>query len=451
MLKKVYILRTGCLVGTVHFIKPNIAGKLMEQKRIKVLTLGDMPLSTSGVGNQTKNVIEALLRSDKFDVFSLGGAMKHPQYQLIQTEEWKERWKILPVDQHGSKEIVRSVIWREKPDIIWFMTDPRFWGWLWEMDNEIRRNIPMVYYHVWDNYPYPKYNKKFYESNDVVVSISKLTNDIVKNVAPDVELKHIPHAVNTEVFCKLDDEIVKKLRQENKGPDGKNLADRFVVLFNSRNARRKHTGTLIFWFKEFLDKVGHDKSVLLMHTEPTDPNGPNLQQIVEDLELDKGQVLFSREKIDEKQVATLYNLADITVNISDAEGFGLSCMESLACETPAIVQKTGGLQEQITDGENVFGIGIEPCSRQVVGSQLVPYVMEDRMSKEDFLSAMFKMYEATNEERQEMGALGRKHIMKNYNFEDFNKSWVSLMLEVHENCGSWKERKNYKNWRNEQL
>jgi len=423
----------------------------MEQKRIKVLTLGDMPLSTSGVGNQTKYVIEALLKSDKFDVFSLGGAVKHPQYKTILTEEWGERWKILPVDQFGTKEMVRSVVWKEKPDIIWLMTDPRFWGWLWEMDTEIRQNIPIVYYHVWDNYPYPKFNKKFYESNDVIVSISKLTNDIVKNVAPEVELHHIPHAVNLEVFKKLDDEIIDKLREENKGPDGRSLADRFVVLFNSRNARRKHSGTLVFWFKEFLDKIGHENAVLLMHTEPTDPNGPDLMQIVADLDLDKGQVLFSRDKIDEQRIATLYNLADVTVNISDAEGFGLSCLESLACETPAVVHKTGGLQEQITDGVNEFGVGIEPSSRQVVGSQLVPYVMEDRLSKEDFLAAMMKMYEAGKEGRAKLGKLGREHVIKNYNFEDFNKSWVELLEAVHENHGSWKSRKNRQNWRSESL
>jgi glycosyltransferase involved in cell wall biosynthesis len=423
----------------------------MEEKRIKVLTLGDMPLSTSGVGNQTKYMIEALLKSGKFEVFSLGGAMKHPQYQLIKTEEWGDLWKILPVDQFGTKEMVRSVVWREKPDIVWFMTDPRFWGWLWEMDTEIRQNVPMVYYHVWDNYPYPKFNKKFYESNDVIVSISKLTNDIVKNVAPDVELHHIPHAVDSDVFQKLNDEIIDKLREENKGPDGRNLSDRFVVLFNSRNARRKHSGTLVFWFKEFLEKIGDDKAVLLMHTEPTDPNGPDLMQIVEDLDLDKGQVLFSRDKMDQQKIATLYNLADVTVNISDAEGFGLSCLESLACETPVIVQKTGGLQEQVTDGVNEFGVGIEPSSKQVVGSQLVPYVMEDRLSKDDFLNAMTKLYKAGKEERAKLGKLGRKHVMKNYNFNDFNRSWVELMESIHQRHGSWKNRKNRQNWRSESL
>ena len=423
----------------------------MEEKRIKVLTLGDMPLATSGVGNQTKYMIEALLESGKFEVFSLGGAVKHPQYQLIKTDKWGDLWKILPVDQFGTKEMVRSVVWREKPDIVWFMTDPRFWGWLWEMDTEIRKNIPMVYYHVWDNYPYPKFNKKFYESNDVIATISKLTDDIVKTVAPDVEAHYIPHAVNTDVFKKLDDEIVDNLRAENKGPDGRNLSDRFVVLFNSRNARRKHSGTLIFWFKEFLEKIGDDKAVLLMHTEPLDPNGPNLMQIVEDLELDKGQVLFSRDKIDEQKIATLYNLADVTVNISDAEGFGLSCLESLSCETPVVAVRTGGLQDQITDGKNEFGVVIEPASKQIVGSQLVPYVLEDRVSKEDFLSALQKVYDAGKEGRAKMGALGRKHVEKNFNFEKFNKSWVELLENVHKNYSSWENRKNYTSWRHTEL
>jgi len=423
----------------------------MEEKKIKVLTLGDMPLSTSGVGNQSKYVIEALLESGKFEVFSLGGAMQHPQYKLIKTDKWGDLWKILPVDQFGTKEMVRSIIWKEKPDILWFMTDPRFWGWLWEMDCEIRQNIPMVYYHVWDNYPYPKFNKKFYESNDVVATISKLTDDIVKTVAPDVETHYIPHAVDTNVFKKLDIEIIEKLRKENKGPDGRSLSDRFVILFNSRNARRKHSGTLIFWFKEFLERIGNDKAVLLMHTEPSDPNGPNLSQIVEDLNLNKGQVLFSSDKVSEDNMATLYNLADVTVNISDAEGFGLSCLESLACETPVVGIRTGGLQDQLTDGEEVFGRMIEPSSQQVVGSQLVPYVMEDRINKQDFLNALYDMYFAGQEGRGEIGEKGRKHVMENFNFTDFNNKWIKLLEDVYEKYGSWDTRKNYKNWRSEEL
>ena len=121
----------------------------------------------------------------------------------IKFENWGDDWVIYPVDNYGDPSVIRSFLRTEKPDIIWFMTDPRFWGWLWEMENEIRPHVPMVYYHVWDNYPYPTFNKKFYDSTDVVATISKVTDDIVRHLSPDITVKRIPHTVDTEIFKKL--------------------------------------------------------------------------------------------------------------------------------------------------------------------------------------------------------------------------------------------------------
>ena len=59
---------------------------------------------------------------------------------------------------------------------------------------------------------------------------------------------------------------------------------------------------------------------------------------------------------------------------------------------------TGGLQEQVTDGKNWFGVGIEPASRAIIGSQDVPYIYEDRLNKDDFVNALLKIYNMTNEE-----------------------------------------------------
>ena len=180
-------------------------------KKIKVFTLSDMPLSPSGVGTQTRYICEALLKTGKFEIRSFGGAIKHPKYDPIKTEQYGDDWIMYPVNGYGNKEMVRSFIRQEKPDILWFMTDPRFWDWLWEMENEIRPLMPMVYYHVWDNYPYPTYNKTFYESNDFIATISKVTDDIVKNVAPDVKSQYIPHAVNSKMFRpETNQELVKE-------------------------------------------------------------------------------------------------------------------------------------------------------------------------------------------------------------------------------------------------
>ena len=139
-------------------------------------------------------------------------------------------------------------------------------------------------------------------------------------------------------------------------------------------------------------------------------------------------------------------MADCTINIADAEGFGLATFESLACETPIIVTLTGGLQEQVTDGEDWFGIGLEPASKVVIGSQDIPYIYEDRVSKDDFLNAMRKIYNMSQEERKELGAKGRKHVETNYGFDSLTKGWVEIIDGVVDRCGSWDTRKGYESW-----
>tara|TARA_R110002074_G_scaffold340664_2_gene511155 strand:+ start:1523 stop:2698 length:1176 start_codon:yes stop_codon:yes gene_type:complete len=386
-------------------------------------------------------MIEALLKTGKFQFVCFGGAITHVDYKPQKTEEWGDDWIIWPIDGYGSPDLIRSMIRQQKPDILWFMTDPRFWTWLWEMDHEVRPFMPMVYYHVWDNYPYPYFNKKYYDSNDVIATISKVTDDIVKTVSPTIESHYIPHAVDSEIFKNLGTDIIENFKKSNMSDP-----DKFVFFWNNRNARRKLSGSVVYWFKEFLDRVGKDKAMLLMHTDTKDPHGQDLDAIVKSLGLDDGSVMFSRDKIEPEKLALLYNMADCTINVSDAEGFGLATLESLSCETPIIVNMTGGLQEQVTDGEQWFGIGIEPASKSVIGSQDVPWIHEDRVSKEDFVNALEEMYRKSPEERTALGKKGREHVMKNYNFATFNDTWVNLMLNVHEKHGSWDSRKEHKTW-----
>ena len=419
-------------------------------KKIKIFTMSDHPLSPSGVGTQTRYIIESMLKTGKYSFVSFGGAIKHSDYTPLKPEPYGDDWTIFPVDGYGNPDMVRSLLRNEKPDIVWFMTDPRFWGWLWEMEDEIRKHAPMVYYHVWDNLPYPTFNKVWYESNDVIASISKVTHDIVNNVSPEVENHYIPHSVNTDIFKPLDEEEIKKFKLESFSASGKlaeEYPDRFLVFWNNRNARRKQSGTLIFWLKEFLDIVGKENAMLLMHTEVKDPNGQDLEAIVRHLDLTEGQVMFSEDKMPPENLSMLYNAADVTVNISDAEGFGLATLESLACGTPIVVNMTGGLQEQVTDGENWFGIGLEPSSKAIIGSQEIPWIYEDRLNKKEFIDALLKMYNMSKEEKKELKEKCRNHVIKNYNFEDFVERWDKLFTKIHEERGSWSERKNYKAWK----
>ena len=139
-------------------------------------------------------------------------------------------------------------------------------------------------------------------------------------------------------------------------------------------------------------------------------------------------------------------MADCTINISDAEGFGLSTLESLACETPIIVNMTGGLQEQVTDGKNWFGFGIEPTSKAVIGSLDVPYIYEDRISQMDFEKYMTKAIKMSKKAYNNMSSQGIAYVKSNYNFETYEKEWVRIMDEFIERNGSWNTRQGYKRW-----
>jgi hypothetical protein len=122
--------------------------------------------------------------------------------------------KIVPTDGYGNPELVRHLITAEKPDAILHYTDPRFWEWLYQMEHEVRMQIPIFYYNIWDDLPYPMWNEPFYESCDLLMNISKQTVNIVKNVrqnkpVEDWQCTYVPHGINSDDFKPIDDTDAK--------------------------------------------------------------------------------------------------------------------------------------------------------------------------------------------------------------------------------------------------
>ena len=74
------------------------------------------------------------------------------------------------------KTMLRYYI-QEKPDAIVHFTDPRYWIWLYQMENEIRQQCPLIFYTIWDDLPYPMWNREFYRSDDMLLCISKQTKN----------------------------------------------------------------------------------------------------------------------------------------------------------------------------------------------------------------------------------------------------------------------------------
>ena len=339
--------------------------------------------------------------------------------------------------------MIRQILDVENPDAIWFITDPRFYGWLWEMEDEVHQKCPLLYWHVWDNPPYPKYNEASYKSTDFIGCINKLTYKFLKEQG-FTNMEYIPHGVPEDDYTILSADKIEEIKKSHLN---ENAADNFVVFYNSRNALRKRTGNVLYAWKEFLEMLPEEEKkncLLCMHTPPKDPEGQDLFVVSEALGI-KEYIGFHDKKVENKIMCEFYNMADATISLSSEEGFGLSMLESLMCGTPVVCTKTGGMQDQAIDEETgeVFGHCIEPDARSLIGSQTTPYIWSHHVDPLTGAKALFDLYNKKKDLGKEYkanvaGEKARASVLRRFNLPDVQKKWEEVILREIENYKSSK-------------
>ncbi len=407
----------------------------MVQKK-KILVLCDHPLSTSGVGLQARYLLHGLVETGEYSMRCFGAAVKHADYNTVAISD---DFIIKPIDGFGDPNMLRQALVTEKPDALFLFTDPRFFIWVWEMEEEVHQICPIVYWHVWDNDPWPEFNRVLYESTDLVNCHSHLTYSMVKERFPE-KTNFIPHALPTEVFRPLPEELVKDYKAKILGVDRK---DHFVCLWINRNAKRKRSGDVLVSWKMFLDQLyekhGHRNATLVMHTDPFDDQGSNLMATTDLLKIQKN-VFFSKERLDFEHMVILHNISDFCLNISMNEGFGLSTLESMQCGKPIMAVKTGGLTRQVVDhrdgSENGIALPVE--LRTLVGSQMVPYIYEDYVTNETIAESMLKLYDLGPEARKELGNKARSYALSEFDLKKTVFDWHTTLSKIIED---WKNNK----------
>lgn len=244
-------------------------------------------------------------------------------------------------------------------------------------------------------------------------------------------LHYVPHGIDSEIFKPLPKNDARLISFKDRLFQGKDY--KYVIFYNSRNVHRKRTSNIMLAFRMFCDnlpKEEADKCVLVLHTEIMCDAGTNLLALKEAFCPDNN-IIFSPAKVPPEEMNLLYNVADMTVNASSNEGFGLSIAESIMSGTPVSVAVTGGLQDQIgqtdDDGNPVvfdkdFGsnnIGrykkhgpwaypVWPVTRMVQGSIPTPYIFDDLTKWEDFAESYMYWYLMGDEKRTQCGNEGRR-------------------------------------------
>ena len=398
--------------------------------------LSDHALSTSGVGCQSRFLIQGLIDKGCWSVRQFGAAVRHDNYETICVNE---DFIIKPIDGFGNRDMLLQTLATEKPDLLFIFTDPRFFIWLWEMEDEIHDVCPIAYWHVWDNQPAPEFNKALYDSTDLINCHSYLTYEMVSKMAPG-RTGFIPHSLPEELFFPLPEQEKKNQKQNILGPERR---DHFVLFWVNRNARRKRPNDVLWAWSKFIKKLenkhGKTDATLLMHTDPMDQEGPNLLATAEHLEI-TDSVVFSNQRIDFDKMNILHNISDVCINMAYAEGFGLSTLESMQCGNPIIAVKTGGLTRQVVDHRDSTenGIALDVKFQSLVGSQGVPYILEDYCCPEETADAILDLYEMPKNERKKLGEKARQYVKNSFGHQNTIDQWHDSLISLIE---GWKNKK----------
>ena len=454
-------------------------GYLKPDQRKKILLICDDIRMPSGVANVGKELI--INTCHHYNWVNIGGAINHPdkgkRFDINQATNEAAGINdasviIYPIDGYGDAAFIRNMINVEKPDAIFLITDPRYFTWLFDIENEIRKTIPIIYLNIWDDFPVPLYNKPYYESCDVLLGISKQTVLINKlalgEKAKNKIIEYVPHGINTNIFYPLEngDEDLKKLREKIYGKNKVN----FTLFFNSRNIRRKQIPDTLLAFKYFLDKLPKekaDKCRLILHTEPVSDHGTNLVAVRDYLfGKDSKNIIFSTGKVTPVELNRLYNLADAQILLTSNEGWGLSLTEALVTGTPIIANVTGGMQDQMRfeDGEgnwfvpskNIpsnhtgrykkhgkWAFPVYPTNRSLQGSPPTPYIWDDRCRPEDAAEQIMKLYNMSPEERKECGKEGYEWSISNEAGFTGEKMGNRVITYVDKLFKTWKPREKF--------
>jgi len=394
-------------------------GYIPQEQRKKILLLCDDIRMTSGISTMAREIV--IGTAHHYNWVNVGGAIQHPDKgkRFDLNDDTNKNAGITdasvylyPIDGYGSPELIRQMLQMEKPDAIMMFTDPRYWIWLFQMEHEIRKHVPIIYLNIWDDLPYPMYNKPYYESCDTLLAISKQTENINHSVlgpesAAEKVIKYVPHGINEKFFFPIDKShpeylAVEEFKKQIYG--GKNYD--FTLLYNARNIRRKSVPDLMLAWKIFIDalpKEKQDKCALVMHTQVKDENGTDLQAVKDMIFGNNKQynIIFDQNRYPTNIMNLMYNATDGCALISSNEGWGLSLTEAMMAGKPIIATVTGGMQDQMRfEDENSewikftekFGSNhrgkykkhgkwaypVFPSNLSIVGSIPTPYIFDDR-------------------------------------------------------------------------
>jgi glycosyltransferase involved in cell wall biosynthesis len=446
-----------------------------EKKRILFVNEAS-PLNT-GFSVIGQEILTRLNRTNKYELAELGCYIQPNDPRVGEIP-----WKFYPVmpnqeDQNGNREYNSSVfaqfgeIALEKvcldfqPDIVVDVRD--HWMCEFQLRNTFRKNYKVLWMPTIDGLPQKVEWLQDYKNADMILTYSKFGRNLLAKEAPDINVFDVvAPGVNHDIYKPMDKNKIRSIFGIPK--------DANIIMTVMRNQKRKLYPDLIEMFKDYLKHCNYNNNpklakntYLYLHTSYPDvgydiarhimQNGVGHRVLVSykchqckkfypdffQTELTtckycgslSGYMPNTSNGLTREELAVIYNLADLYVQYSICEGYGMPIAEAKACCIPAFAVDYSAMSEQV-EVEGCQKIRVERFFHESIQETEQIRALPDN---NDCIKKIYKFFQKPESERLRYGVLARKDIIDNCSFDRAAKVFESAIdsLEINDRNKTW--------------
>lgn len=158
----------------------------------------------------------------------------------------------------------------------------------------------------------------------------------------------VPLGVDLEVYSPQDREALREKTLAKVFANRGLPKDTFVIGVVGRNQQRKRLDLTMEYFAHWIKTSRVSDAVLWLHVAPTGDQAYDLRQLGDYYRISNRVItptIEERHGLTEKALSQAYNFFDVMATTTQGEGFGLPCLEGMACGVPQIVPDWSALGE----------------------------------------------------------------------------------------------------------
>lgn len=217
-----------------------------------------------------------------------------------------------------------------------------------------------------------QFNKFFFyhslkKANVIIANSNSTKKDLIQRYNVNENKIQVSYfAADEEFYAQNDKQNLQNIRK-------KYYAEAGYILHISTSDPRENTPVVIQAFAKALRKLKLPKKLIICGDAKAQETG--LNKLIRELDLED-RVIFTGHLIG-KELVQLYQAADLFIEISFYEGFGLQVVEAMSCGIPVIVSNVTSLPEVLGDA----GILVGPTDIDNLSSAIVLLLTDSELHR----------------------------------------------------------------------